>query len=34
MYWGAAKRYTRQNCDYSFDNLKKIVPEALDQVSV
>jgi hypothetical protein len=32
MFWGAAKQYTRKNCDYSFKSLKKIVPEALESV--
>ena len=27
MFWGAAKRYARNNCDYSFRALEKIVPE-------
>ena len=35
MYWGAAnKRYTRENCGYTFAaGLKVMVPKALDQVS-
>ena len=34
MFWGAAKRYARNNCDYSFKALEKIVPEALNSVSL
>jgi hypothetical protein len=32
LYWAAAKRYSRANCDYSFAALRKTVPEALDSV--
>jgi len=32
MYWGAAKRYTRAHCDYSFAKLLPTVKEALDSV--
>jgi len=28
-YWGAAKYYTRENCEYDFESLKRLVPEAL-----
>ena len=34
MYWGAAKAYARQNCDYSWTGLRRVVPEALDSVPV
>lgn len=32
-YWGAAKRYSRDNCDYSLSGLRKTVPAALASVS-
>ena len=32
-FWGAAKRYTRQNCGYDFTSLQRLVPEALQQVT-
>ncbi len=34
MFWGAAKCYTRNNCDYSFKGLEKTVPEALNSISL
>jgi len=30
---GAAKCYTRENCEYDFESLKRLVPEALAGVS-
>jgi hypothetical protein len=33
-YWGEAKRYARNNCDYSWNGLKTVVPKALDSVSL
>ncbi|OAD80600.1 hypothetical protein PHYBLDRAFT_161239 [Phycomyces blakesleeanus NRRL 1555(-)] len=32
-YWGAAKRVTRLNCDYSFKSLEKNLPSFLDSAS-
>jgi len=31
---GAAKKYARQNCNYSWESLNQIVPDALDSVSL
>lgn len=32
-FWCAAKWYTRENCEYSFEGLRRILPQALDSVS-
>ena len=32
MYWGAVKKYTRDNCDYTWSGLQKIILKALDLV--
>ena len=32
-FWGAAKRYTHENCEYDFESLNRLVPEALAGVS-
>ena len=33
-FWAEAKRYSRLHCDYSFNHLKKVVPHALDSISI
>ena len=30
--WEAAKRYIREHCEYSFPSLKRLVPEAINQI--
>jgi len=34
FFWGAVKRYLRENCDYSFATLQENMPKALASVSV
>jgi hypothetical protein len=34
MYWAAAKRYAREHCSYNAEGLRRIVPLALDSVSL
>ena len=31
-YWGAAKRQARQQCDYKFESLKRVVPQILNEI--
>jgi hypothetical protein len=33
-FWGSAKRYARERCDYTFGSLKVVVPDALASVPV
>src|ERR1043165_5444253 len=33
-YWGASKRYARENCDYSWSGLQRIVPISLESVDL
>ena len=33
-YWGAAKRYARNNCNYTWSGLQETVPCALDSVDL
>lgn len=34
FFWGAVKRYLRENCDYTFETLKTNLPKALDSVNI
>ncbi|CAK5263642.1 unnamed protein product [Mycena citricolor] len=34
FFWGAVKRYLRDNCDYSFDTLRANMPKALESVKL
>ena len=34
FFWGAVKKYLRDNCDYTFDTLKANLPKALASVDV
>ena len=33
-YWGAAKKYARENCNYSWSSLQRVVPAALESVDI
>jgi hypothetical protein len=34
MFWSATKRFTRKHCTYSFQDLERVVPQALKATSV
>jgi hypothetical protein len=34
MFWGATKAFARANCNYDFNHLVRVVPEALESVSL
>ena len=33
-YWGTAKKYARENCNYSWSSLQRVVPVALESVDI
>ncbi|GES96660.1 hypothetical protein RCL_jg14675.t1 [Rhizophagus clarus] len=33
-YWDAAKRYSRENCNYSWEGLQRVVLESLDSITL
>ena len=34
MYWGVAKRYVRQHCNYTWKGFQENVPKAFDSISL
>jgi hypothetical protein len=34
MYWGAAKKYTRDHCQYTLRSLKENLPFAFNSISI
>jgi len=34
FFWGAVKRYLRENCDYTFTTLQENMPKALESVEI
>ena len=34
FFWGAIKKYLRDNCDYTFDTLKENMPKALESMQL
>ncbi|KAF8871143.1 hypothetical protein BD779DRAFT_1454453 [Infundibulicybe gibba] len=34
FFWGAVKKYLRENCDYTFDTLKENIPKAMESVPI
>ena len=33
-FWGVVKKYLHEHCDYTFETLKKNMPEALDSINI